>query len=122
MSLRCWLIVAILLWIAYEYTNHLWVSVWQVDTKTIKCGIGLFVIVVLIMLPSIESLMDNTDMNTFLRKVLVNEHYTDVYTSPAVSAEILRKMQTGASYVHHADADAVGAGVAGDAVGASSPT
>lgn len=121
MSLRYWLIFAILLWIVYEYTNHLWVSVWQVDTKTVKCSIGLFMIIILIMLPSVESLMGNTDINTYLRRLLVNEQLSSVYTTPTVSPEILHKMQTGASYVHHEDKDTVG-GSAGVAVGAASPT
>ena len=117
MSIRCVLIFAILVWLAYEYTNHMWISVWQVDTKTIKCGIGLLLIVLLMAMPSIEQMADNTDMNTFLRHVLVNEHYNDVYdVTHHVSPEILYKMKKGASFVSQTE----GCADAGAGAGASS--
>lgn len=120
MSIRWLLVLAILVWLAYEYTNHMWMSVWQVDTKTIKCGFGLLLIVLLVAMPSIEQMMENTDVNTFLRKVLVNEHYSDMYdVTHHVSPEILYKMKKGASFVPHTEG---GAGVGAGAGAGASPT
>ena len=99
-SIRNILIVVILLWIAYEYTNHMWVSVWQIDSKTIKCGIGIVIIVLLVYTPSIENIVTNTDIQSFLRHILVNETDTTFYTTNHnIHPEILSRMKSGAQIV-----------------------
>lgn len=99
-SLRNVLILAILVWIVYEYTNHMWVSVWQIDRKTIKCGIGILMIVLLVYTPSIENVMANADIQAFLRHILVNETHTAFYTTNhKMHPEILSRMKSGAQIV-----------------------
>lgn len=101
-SIRNVLILAILLWIVYEYTNHMWVSVWHVDSKTIKCGIGILMIVLLVCTPSIEHAMANADIHAFLRHILVNETDTAFYTTDHnVHPDILSRMKSGARIVPH---------------------
>lgn len=98
--MRIPIILAIIVWIVHEYTNHIWVNAWQLDTKTTKCCVALLLIVLVLVTPSVETVVANTDVNTFLRRVLVNERYNDVFTSHAPpSPEIFRKMEIGASFV-----------------------
>ena len=71
MSIRWVIIIGILLWLIYEYTQHMWISIWQIDSKTIKCGIGVLLIVILLLAPSIEDLVKNTNVHDFLKKIMV---------------------------------------------------
>lgn len=98
MSLRWLFIVVIVLWLIYEYTNKFWINQWHIDWKTIKIGIGCCLLLLLLALPSIEELVSNVNINAFLRKILINDSYGDVYTNQEpIHSEMLKKMHNGAN-------------------------
>ena len=99
MSIRWIIIFVIILWLIYEYTHHMWISIWQIDSKTIKCGIGVLCIIILIAAPTFEKIINHANIHEFVKKVLINDSHSQFYnyTNETVDSEILKKMQTGAS-------------------------
>lgn len=97
MSIRWLLILLVVLWLVYEYTTKFWIKIWQIDSKTLKCGVGICIILLLVCLPSIEDTVSNVNVNDFLYKILVNDSYTQHYTSrDEIQPNMLQKMQMGA--------------------------
>ena len=97
MSIRWIIILVIILWLIYEYTYHMWI--WQIDSKTIKCGIGVLCIIILLAAPSLENMINHTNIHEFVKQVLINDSHNQFYnyTNETVDSEILKKMQMGAS-------------------------
>lgn len=98
MSLRWLVIIAIGLWLIYEYTNHMWVNVWTVHSKNIKCVFAILVILVLFCAPSFESIIQNSIIQSYLQKFLMNDAYQYHYQYPQKSIDMtmMHHLQSGA--------------------------
>lgn len=98
MSIRWLLILLVVVWLLYEYTTKFWMKMWQIDSKTLKFGVGMCAILLLVYLPSIEDMVSNVNVNDFLYKILVNDSYRQHYTShDEIQPNMLQKMHIGAS-------------------------
>ncbi len=96
MWLRCTIVALVVLWLLYEYTLPQWTTtlstIWSSYSTYIKFGLGGLAIVVVMLLPSLETVARNhQSVYTMLREFLVNDQYVGhfepgVQTSPALSS------------------------------------
>ena len=87
----------------YEYTNHMWVNVWTVHSKNIKCVLAVIVIIVLLCAPSLETMMKNNSIQSYLQKILVDDTHQHHYQTPdqPIDMTLLQHMQNGAQIAKH---------------------
>ena len=96
MWLRCTIVALVVLWLLYEYTLPQWTTtlstIWSSYSTYIKFGLGGLAIVVVMLLPSLETVARNhQSVYTMLREFLVNDQYVGhfepgVQTSPTSSS------------------------------------
>lgn len=98
MSFRWFLIIAICVWLIYEYTNQMWINKWYFDYKYVKIGVAIVIIMLLLFAPSLDNILLQQNINSYLHKILVDEAHQQVYESSKDQIDIhaLYQMQSGA--------------------------
>ena len=98
MSIRWLVIIGIGIWLIYECTNHVWVNVWTVYSKNIKCVFALIIILILLFAPSLETIIQNNNIQSYLQKMLVDDTHQHHYRYPtnSIDTNLIQQMRNGA--------------------------
>ena len=98
MLFRYVIVICVLLWIVYECTKSYWEeklpSLWVVYKTPIKVGVGLVAILIILALPSLETLAANQNRGVYstLRQLLVDDRHQHhfQYVQPTISENALQ--------------------------------
>jgi hypothetical protein len=110
MHFRYVIVICVALWIAYECTKSYWAetlpSLWAVYKTPIKVASGVLAILVVLMLPSIETLAatgKDGRMYATLRQLLVNDrhHYHFEHPETMNSTYNMTHVPTYTNHTHH---------------------
>lgn len=110
MWLRCTIVALVVLWLLYEYTLPQWTTtlstIWSSYSTYIKFGLGGLAIVVVMLLPSLETVARNhQSVYTMLREFLVDDQYVGHF-EPGVPSANTSSFGTSQSFTQDAHARA----------------
>ena len=111
MWLRCTIVALVVLWLLYEYTLPQWTTtlstIWSSYSTYIKFGLGGLAIVVVMLLPSLETVARNhQSVYTMLREFLVDDQYVGHFEPGVPSANSSSPIGTSQSFTQDAHARA----------------